>query len=300
MLIESGFSVVNGRIILYYFHIMPSSSLFTIPAVMKAVSEVKPRSIIDIGTGFGKYGFLIREYFDLRPGPIPGYDAWAIRMDGIEIFEDYITPVHHYIYNEMYLGEAVEVLKDLDRTYDLALVAGTLEHYKKSEGRGFLDRVKEKARNIIISTPYIYYEQAGSYGNRYEEHFAGWDAGDLKQAGCGYLWRTGISLIGVCSEQNLDLPGADEFPDEIPTAADTDNLLKLFTMYLRTGQYAECIKTAEKYLPSMRETNPECLLVLAKCYKETGDTEKAAGYAEKMLDIEQGNREAKKILRQCR
>ena len=41
---------------------MASSFVSQIPVIVNLVSKLKPRKIIDIGKGFGKYGFLIHEY----------------------------------------------------------------------------------------------------------------------------------------------------------------------------------------------------------------------------------------------
>ena len=35
---------------------------------------------------------------------VPGYDKWAIRLDGIEIFEEYITTLHIADYFRQLVG----------------------------------------------------------------------------------------------------------------------------------------------------------------------------------------------------
>jgi ribosomal protein RSM22 (predicted rRNA methylase) len=41
---------------------MPSSNLVLAPSILAMAAEVKPRRILDVGPGNGKYGLLVREY----------------------------------------------------------------------------------------------------------------------------------------------------------------------------------------------------------------------------------------------
>ena len=75
----------------------PRSPLNTMSMVLNLAEMIRPESILDVGAGFGGAGFLIRQYLDLRTDRKKGFADWSIRIDGIEIFEKYITPVHAYI-----------------------------------------------------------------------------------------------------------------------------------------------------------------------------------------------------------
>jgi hypothetical protein len=58
---------------------------------MDLIVNINPNSVLDIGTGFGKYGLLCREYLELWDGR-QNYDKFLRRIDGVEAFESYITP----------------------------------------------------------------------------------------------------------------------------------------------------------------------------------------------------------------
>ena len=45
---------------------MPSSRPNTIPTVIHLVKQFQPKSILDVGIGFGKWGHLFREYTDIN------------------------------------------------------------------------------------------------------------------------------------------------------------------------------------------------------------------------------------------
>jgi len=75
---------------------MPTSHLYQVIDIMELILFTSPESILDVGVGFGKYGFLSREYLELWDGR-GKYCDWKIRIDGIEAYKDYITPVHRFI-----------------------------------------------------------------------------------------------------------------------------------------------------------------------------------------------------------
>ncbi len=65
---------------------MPTSNPYQINEILEAINITRPRSILDIRVGFGKYGVLAREYLELYDGR-EKYGDWKRRIDGIEAFE---------------------------------------------------------------------------------------------------------------------------------------------------------------------------------------------------------------------
>ena len=93
---------------------MPSSHYFQLNEIVDLISLADPVKLLDIGVGFGKYGFLAREYLELwKDGG--DYQKWNRQIDGIEAFEPYITPVHQFIYNNIFIGNALLGNKQLMR-----------------------------------------------------------------------------------------------------------------------------------------------------------------------------------------
>ncbi len=43
---------------------MPTSHLYQISDILEIISLIRPRSVLDVGVGFGKYGLLAREYLE--------------------------------------------------------------------------------------------------------------------------------------------------------------------------------------------------------------------------------------------
>lgn len=162
---------------------MPSSRPNHIPLIISAVRQIQPKSILDIGTGFGKWGVLFREYTDIiasehnperyqKPG-------WQVRIDGVEGFEPYVTDLHRFVYNNLYQGEALEILENCEK-YDLIFIGDVIEHFEKPDGQEVLRRCLEKANKaVMISTPATETPQDGVCGNELETHRSHWTKGDF-------------------------------------------------------------------------------------------------------------------------
>lgn len=163
---------------------MPSSRRGQINQIVEVISELRPDSILDIGCGFGKYGVLAREYLELW-GPEPGFrkSTWQHRIDAIEGFSDYVSPLHHYVYDNVYIGEASEVVKELDAHYDLVLLVDVFEHIECSKGYTLIQDLLQIADAILISVPKRYTEQDATFENDYEVHRTDWKKPQLRTLG---------------------------------------------------------------------------------------------------------------------
>lgn len=152
---------------------MPTSFYNQLNDIVELILLTDPKSILDVGMGFGTYGFLAREYLELWDGK-GRYDDRKVRIDGIEVFQKYITPVHDFIYDQVYIGDAIDVLPNLKAIYDLVLIIDVLEHFDDKNGMRLLEECNERGRNIIISTPKDMLPQKSVFGNPYETHKSHW------------------------------------------------------------------------------------------------------------------------------
>ena len=118
---------------------------------------------------------LFREYTDIWNG---NYHNWKTRIDGIEIFSDYITDLQRTIYNTIYNVNALGILPALDE-YDLIYCGDVLEHFTREEGFELVNLMKLHSKNVIIVTPKIVYEQGAVFDNVYETHRSQWEASDF-------------------------------------------------------------------------------------------------------------------------
>lgn len=160
---------------------MPTSSYYQINTIMDLVSRTNPNSVLDIGIGFGKYGVLSREYLEMWDGRKGFYNDWRRRIDGIEGFKDYITPLHNFIYDNIYIGDAKDIIPTLKIKYDLILLIDVLEHFDYKDGLQILENCRKIGKNILISTPKdIGYQDSSFLGNDYETHRFQWEKKHFK------------------------------------------------------------------------------------------------------------------------
>ncbi len=162
--------------------IMPTSHHRQISTIIEAIVNLNPHSVLDIGVGFGKYGVLCREYLELWDGR-EDYHHFTRRIDGVEAFEDYLTSLHRYIYDTIYIGPAQTVVKTLTTTYDLVLMIDVLEHLTETQGRMLLRYLLAHHRGVLISTPKRMDEQGTSFHNPFETHLTQWTLGKLNALG---------------------------------------------------------------------------------------------------------------------
>ena len=164
---------------------MPSSRPELIPFVINLVMQLQPRSILEVGTGFGKYGMLFREYLDiwaaasdparLKPG------NWQVRIDGIECFPAYITDLQRHIYDRIIIGDAMEEIDKLP-AYDLVFLGDVIEHFPKDDGQLLLKKCLTHAnRMVLVTTPNYFNPQGAEYGNKRETHHCLWTQEDFAQ-----------------------------------------------------------------------------------------------------------------------
>lgn len=181
---------------------MPTSHCGQINEIMKLIIDTDPETLLDIGVGFGKYGFLSREYLELWDGR-QEYKNWRRKIDGIEAFEKYITPVHDFVYDKMFIGNAIDILPTLNENYDLILLIDVLEHFEYDDGIMVLDECEKLGKNIIISVPNDIGIQGDCFGNIYETHRFQWTRKHFnKFANKFILPGKGFSLIVYIGENS--------------------------------------------------------------------------------------------------
>lgn len=166
---------------------MPTSTFHHVHLVCHWVSELRPRSVLDVGVGFGKWGHLFREVLDISAsGTDPArYDRpnWQARIDGIEGYPQYLTEMHRFLYNEIYVGDMCRVLPTLGK-YDVIFAGDVIEHVEKAQGQQFLrDALDHANEAVVVSTPAYETQQGAAAGNDFEVHRSQWTARDFRRLG---------------------------------------------------------------------------------------------------------------------
>jgi len=187
---------------------MPSSRPESIPPVVSLVRQIRPASILDIGVGFGKWGLLFREYTDILSSEAEpsryGRSGWRVKIDGIEGFPGYLTPIHDYVYNALYIGDARDVLVKLG-CYDITFMGDVIEHFSEVDGAAFIeDALRHTAKYLIVTSPAHETQQSVLCGNALEIHRSLWTAASFRRLGAtGVYHLPGDILLAVFAKPGI-------------------------------------------------------------------------------------------------
>lgn len=189
---------------------MASSFQQQIPGILHLIAKLSPRSVLDIGKGFGKYGFLIHEYIginnqvQLKP-QLKMKDQSRIKIDAVEIDNDLLLPHLDHIYNKVINGDVLKLYAGLG-AYDLVLMIDIIEHIGKPEAIAMLRLFLEKGSTVIIATPKEFFEQC-LYESEYERHVSHWTVRDFKNLGQVDYQYYGPGAVYLLSDQKLNIRG---------------------------------------------------------------------------------------------
>jgi hypothetical protein len=182
---------------------MPSSHSDQLNEIMELILETNPGKLLDIGVGYGKYGFLSREYLELWDSE-SSYGSRKHRIDGIEVYKNYLTPVHQQVYDTIFTGNALDILPSISEHYDLILMIDVLEHFTFEEGTKVLELCRTKSRNVLVSVPRVMSVQEEIYGNVFETHRYNWKRKDfsfITDKFFRYNYKSTICYIGEDSHR---------------------------------------------------------------------------------------------------
>ena len=167
---------------------MASSFPSQIPVIVNLLSQLKPASVLDVGKGFGKYGFLLHEYWGIdsaiRPDPHRRLiEQSRVAVDAVESNLNYLWPHIDHFYRDVFKGR-IEVLYKTLPSYDLILMIDVIEHLSKSDGLGVVKHFLAAGSQFVIATPRDFFQQE-LFESPDEHHVSHWTPRDLR--GLGYL-----------------------------------------------------------------------------------------------------------------
>ncbi len=93
------------------------------------------------------------------------------RIDGVEVFADYVTALQKMIYDNITIGNIFEIPL---LPYDVYLLVDVLEHWEKEPTHMLMERMLRAGGKILISTPRSIGEQGAEFGNELERHITQW------------------------------------------------------------------------------------------------------------------------------
>jgi SAM-dependent methyltransferase len=158
---------------------MPIGSYAVVPHLAHALAVRQPRSVLDLGIGFGGGGAIVREWLDL------GVQPWRTFLVGVEVWPDYRGPLWD-LYNVVVTESIEAYFAHTTDTFDCVMLNDVLEHFEKPAGLALLSatrRLVTPGGMVLLSTPFDFFEQGAVYGNEHERHRSHWTADELTGLG---------------------------------------------------------------------------------------------------------------------
>ena len=94
---------------------MPIGSYAATAPLVQSLIRHKPKSVLDLGIGFGCGGVLVRQWLDL------GVRPWKTHLVGVEAWSDYRNPVWD-LYNVVYVQTIEQFLAAKPGVFECVLL----------------------------------------------------------------------------------------------------------------------------------------------------------------------------------
>lgn len=140
---------------------------------------IDPRKVLDVGCGFGRWGFLCREFLDVWNGRVFRRD-WQVQLIGVDAYESNLKDHHRLLYDEVHGMEVERFLAERSDRFDLTILGDVLEHFPKLAGLELLRQCMERSSYVLLILPIgSHWPQQAIYGNPYERHLGVWEDTDV-------------------------------------------------------------------------------------------------------------------------
>lgn len=194
---------------------MASSFAEQIPVVAYVLKQLNPGSVLDIGKGFGKYGFLLHEYVGIsqETSPDPNLtlkDQSSVVIDAVEIQPNYMWPHIDQFYRTVYMGDIGNLYPQL-RGYDVVLMTDIIEHLERDVALRVIKHFLADGSDIVIATPKKFFHQE-LFGSEWETHRSVWKPSDFAFAAYRDWQSIGDGRVYLLSATARPLPGFGHSP----------------------------------------------------------------------------------------
>jgi hypothetical protein len=189
---------------------MASSFASQIPIIVHLMSKLRPQSVLDIGKGFGKYGFLLHEYcgvdYSVRPKPnLSLREQSCVAVDAVESNPAYLWPHLNQFYRTVYSGRIESLYKSLP-VYDVVLMADVIEHLQKPDALSILRHFIGSGSSMVIATPRAFFQQE-FFESADERHVSHWTPADFHSIGSCDYQNAGAGRVYLLSSKPTDIRG---------------------------------------------------------------------------------------------
>ncbi len=119
-----------------------------IPFVTEALTALSPRRVLDVQVGHGRWGLLLREFWEQSNGN--GFSKDAVRLVGLASAENKFAAHHPYLYDHLHT-ESQDLAQLLAEPWDLVLLGDGPQDCNESNP-GQLDRSLAASEYVLLIT----------------------------------------------------------------------------------------------------------------------------------------------------
>jgi len=155
--------------------------------ILDFLTRLNPSSVLDVGSGFGRWGFLCRCHLGVGESVVsnPSQD---MKIEAIEAYPENVNSVYDAVYDKVHKGDAKLILPKLPK-YDVIICSHIIEHFEKTDGWAFIEEAVRHANiAVIIGLPFRDPLRETPNKNAYEAHLSSWTGKDF--CGRNVLVRT--------------------------------------------------------------------------------------------------------------
>ncbi len=194
---------------------MASSFADQIPVIIYLIQQLRPVTLLDVGKGLGKYGFLAHEYAGIslqdRPDPTKTVAQQSrLTLDAVEVEESFLWPHLSQFYRQVFVGKIEDLLPTIP-TYDVVLLADVIEHMSKRAGMDVVDHFVRAGSKVVVSTPKDLFSQH-LCGSEYEEHVSHWTPVDFAFVPAMTFQNVGAGRVFLLSNTPIKIRGFGSDP----------------------------------------------------------------------------------------
>lgn len=171
---------------------MPTSTWVHTSDVQQIVVDLCPRSILDIGVGYGKWGVLFRDVLDIIKGRWERPE-WKTMISGVEPSIGYNNPIYRYVYDEIRPVTFQTFCEAVARStrnwhWDMIWIGDVLEHMEYEEVELGLKQLAGHYNFLLAGIPVgDKWPQGAVNGNELERHRTVWDINTVFRFGGKFI-----------------------------------------------------------------------------------------------------------------
>jgi SAM-dependent methyltransferase len=166
---------------------MPVHDFVLDPVVLSFFPKGGTGAVLDVGCGYGLFGYTLRMERDHR-GELIGIDAHAPYVERLKRQSG-------SVYDSLVVADARH-LPFMDGAVDAVLASEVIEHLPREGGLRLIGEAERVGRRLaLFTTPRGHLPQGGQGGNDLEAHLSGWSERDFTDRGYGIAYAGGVQMM---------------------------------------------------------------------------------------------------------